>query len=66
MGGYLGVEGVESGFKVQGELIKGLFGVGNGGVHHVIVPGFCIRSSSSIAHLVQGGHDLGSIRRVEG
>ena len=25
-----------------------------------------IRGPSSIAHFVQGGHDLGSIRRVEG
>ena len=66
MGGYLGIEGVEGGLKVQGELIKGLFRVGDGGVHHLIVPGFYIRGSSSTAHLVQGGHDLGSIRRVEG
>ena len=66
MGGHLGVEGVEGGFKVQGELINGLFGVANGGVRHLIIPGFCIRGSSSTAHLVQGGHDLGGIRRVEG
>ena len=65
MGGHLGVEGVECGFKVQGELIEGLFGVGDGSICHLIIPGFSIRGSSSTAHLVQGGHDLGSIRRVE-
>ena len=30
MGGYLGVEGVERGLEVYGELVKGLFRVGNG------------------------------------
>ena len=66
MGGYLGVEGVERGLKVQGELIKSFLGVGNRSIGHLIIPGFGIRGSSSIAHLVQGGHDLGGIGRVEG
>ena len=66
MGSYLGVEGVECGLKVQGELIKSLFRVGDGSISHSIVPGFGIRDSSSTAHLVQDGHDFGSIRRVEG
>ena len=51
---------------VQGELVEGFLGVGNGGISHFIVPSFSIGGSSSIAHFVQGGHDLGSIRRVEG
>ena len=66
MGGYLGVKGVECGFKVQGELIKGFLRVGNGSICHSIIPCFGIRGSSSTAHLVQGGHDLGGIGRVEG
>ena len=59
-----GVEGVECGLKVQGELIEGFLGVGNGSICHFIIPGFSIRGSSSTAHLVQGGHDLGSIGGV--
>ena len=65
MGGHLGVKGVEGGFKVQSELIKGFLGVGDGSISHLIIPYFSIRSSSSSAHLVQGGHDLGGIRGVE-
>ena len=66
MGSYLGVKGVEHGLKVQSELVEGFFRVGNGSVSHSVVPGFGIRGPSSISHLVQGGHDLGSIGRVEG
>ena len=66
MGSYLGVEGVEHGLKVQGELVKGFLGVSNGSIHHFIIPGFSVRGSSSAAHLVQGGHDLGSIGGVQG
>ena len=66
MGSYLGVEGVEGGLKVLGELLKGFFGVSDGGIHHLVIPGFGIRGSPSAAYLVQGGHDLGSIRGVEG
>ena len=66
MGGHLGVKGVECGLKVQGELIEGFLRVGDGSIHHLIIPGLSVRGSSSTTHLVQGGHDLGSIRRVEG
>ena len=66
MGSHLGVEGVEYGLKVQGELIEGFLGVGHGSICHFIIPSFGIRCSPSIAHLVQGGHDLGGIRRIEG
>ena len=66
MGGHLGVKGVECGLKVQGELIEGFLGVGNRSICQFIVPGFSIRGSSSTAHLVQGGHDLGSVRGVQG
>ena len=66
MGGHLGVEGVECGLKVQGELTEGFLRVGDGSICHLIIPGFGIRGSSSTAHLVQGGHDFGSIRGVQG
>ena len=66
MSGDLSVEGVESGLKVLGELVEGLFGVRDGAVGHFVIPGFCIGGSSSSAHLVQGSHDLGSIGGIEG
>ena len=66
MGSYLGVEGVEGGLKVVGELVEGFSRIGDGGIRHSIIPCFCVRGSSSTAHLVQGGHDFGGIRRVEG
>ena len=66
MGGYLGVEGVEHGFKVLGEFLESFLGVGNGSIRHFIVPGFGVRGSPSAAHFVQSGHDLGSIGGVEG
>ena len=66
MGSYLGVEGVKCGLKVCGELVEGLFGVGDGSISHLIIPGFDVRGSSSTAHLIQSGHDFGGIRRVEG
>ena len=65
MGSYFGVKGVESRFKVQSELIKGLLGVGDGRIHHLVIPSFSTRSSSSTTHFVQGGHDFGSVRGVE-
>ena len=65
MGSYLGVEEVESGLEVLGDLLEGLFGIGDRGVCHLVIPGFGIRGSSSATHLVQGGHDLGSIGGVE-
>ena len=43
MGSYLGVEGVEHRFKVQGKLIEGFLGVGDGNVSHSVIPGFGIR-----------------------
>ena len=62
----LGVEGIEGGFNVLSEFIKGFLRVGNGGVSHFIIPCFSIRGSSSSAHFVQGCHDLCGIRGVEG
>ena len=66
MGGYLGVEGVECGLKVQGEFVKGFLRVSDRSISYFIIPSFGIRGSSSTAHLVQGGHDLGSIGGVQG
>ena len=67
MGGGISVEWVKGGFKVLSEFFEGLFGVGNGNINHFVIPGFGIGStSSSIAHLVQSGHDLGGISGVQG
>ena len=66
MGSYFGVKGVEGGLEILGKLIEGLFGVGNGSICHSVIPGFCIVGSSSTAHFIQGSHDLGGIRVVEG
>ena len=62
----LSVEWVEGGFKVLGEFVKGLLGIRDGGISHSVVPGFGVGGSSSIAHLVQGSHNLGGIGRVQG
>ena len=66
MGGDLGVKGVKGSFEVLGELVKGFLSIGDGGIGHSIIPGFSVGSSSSIAHLVQRGHDLGGVRGVQG
>ena len=66
MSGDLSVKWVESGFEVVDELVERLFGVGDVGVSHPVVPGFCIGSSSSSTHLVQGGHDFGSVGGIQG
>ena len=66
MGGHLGVKGVEGGLKVLSEFVEGFLGVGDGDISHLIVPGFGIRGSSSSTHLIQGGHDFGGVRGVEG
>ena len=66
MGSYLGVKGVEGGFEVLSELLEGLLRVGYGGISHLVIPGFSVGGSSSSTHFIQGGHDLGSIRGVEG
>ena len=66
MGSGFGVEEVEGGFKVLGELLKGFLGVGYGDIGHLVIPGFSVGGSSSTTHLIQGGHDLGGIRGVEG
>ena len=66
MGGHLSIEGIECGFKVQGEFVKGFLRVGDGSITHLIIPSFGIRGSPSTAHLVQGGHDFGSVGGVQG
>ena len=43
VGSGFGVKGVAGGFEDLGELLKGLFRVGNGGICHLVVPCFCIR-----------------------
>ena len=66
MGGNLSVKGVKGGLKVCNELVESLFAVGDGVVGHLIVPGFCVGGSSSSAHFVQGSHDFGGVRGVNG
>ena len=66
MGYDLGIKGVEGGFEVQSEFVKGLFRVGDSSISHSVIPGFCVGGSSSIAHFVKGSHDLCTIRRVQG
>ena len=66
MSGDLSVEGVKGGLKVCDELVESLFGIGDGVVSHLIILGLCVGGSTSSAHLVQGGHDLGRVRGVEG
>ena len=66
MSSDLSVEGVKSGLKVLNELVEDLFGIRDGVVSHLVIPGFCIGGSSSSAHLVQSSHDLGGVRGVEG
>ena len=66
VGSDFSVEWVESGFKVVDELVERLFRVGDIGVSHPVIPGFCIGGSSSSAHLVQGSHDFCGVRGVQG
>ena len=66
MSSDLGVEGVKSRLKVFSKFLKGLFSAWDCVVSHFVIPGFGIGGSSSSAHLVQGGHDFGGIRGVEG
>ena len=40
MDSYLAVEGVEGRLEVLGELLEGLFRDGDGGICHLIIPGF--------------------------
>ena len=64
--GDLSIEGVESGLKVFDEFVESLFSIGDSVVGHPVIPSFCVGGSSSSAHLVQGSHDLGGVRGVEG
>ena len=66
VGGDLSVEQIEGGFEVVDELVERLFGVGDVGIGHPVIPSFCVRGTSSSAHLVQGGHDLGGVRGIQG
>ena len=52
MGSDLGVEGVESGFEILGELVKCFLRGRNGSIGHPVIPGFSIKGFPSIAHLV--------------
>ena len=46
MGSYFCVKGVEGGFEVLGELLKGFLRVSYGGIGHLVIPGFGIGGSS--------------------
>ena len=59
------VEGVESGFEVFGEFIKGLFFGINGSIGHSIIPHLGEIDASTLTHLVQGSHDFDLVSGVE-
>ena len=65
MGGGFDVEGVESGFKVFSEFIKGLFFGIDGSIEHSIIPHLGEIDASTLTHLVQGSHDFDLISGVE-
>ena len=50
--GGFDVKGVEGGFEVFGEFIKGLFFGINGGVGHLVIPHFREVDASTLTHLV--------------
>ena len=50
--GGFDVKGVEGGFEVFGEFIKGLFFDINGGIGHLVVPHFGEVDASTLTHLV--------------
>ena len=59
------VEGVESGFEVFSEFIKGLFFGIDGSVGHSIIPHLGEINASTLTHLVQGSHDFDLVGGVE-
>ena len=46
------VKGIEGGFEVFGEFIKGLFFGVNGGIGHLVIPHFREVDASTLTHLV--------------
>ena len=65
VGSSFDIEGVEGGFKVFSEFIKGLFFGIDGGIGHSIIPHLGEVNTSTLTHLVQGSHDFDLIGRVE-
>ena len=65
-GSGFGVKGVEGSFKILDEFVEGLFGVGDQGISHLVIPDLSIGGPPFIAHIVQGGHDLDGIHSVKG
>ena len=65
VGSSFDVEGVEGGFKVFSEFIKGLFFGINGGIRHLVIPHFREVNASTLTHLIQGSHDLDLISGVK-
>ena len=64
-GGGFDVKGVEGGFKVFSEFIKGLFFGIDGSIGHSIIPHFGEVDTSTLTHLVQGSHDFDLVGGVE-
>ena len=60
----LSIIGKKGGFKVRCEFVEGFLGVGNGSICHPIIPHFGEKDSTSLAHLIECGHDLVSVRGV--
>ena len=59
------VKGVEGGFEVFSEFIKGLFFGINGGVGHLGIPHFREVNASTLIHLVQSSHDFNFVGGVK-
>ena len=62
----IGVEGVESGFEIFCEFVKGFLRGVDGGVCHFVIPHFSEGGAPSFTHFVESGHDLVIVKGVEG
>ena len=62
----LGIEGVESDFEIFHEFVKGFLRGVDGGVCHLVIPHFSKGGAPSFTYFVESGHDLVSVRGVEG
>ena len=58
VGSGFGIEGIEGGFKVFGEFVKGFVRGFDGGVSHLVIPHFSKGGTLSFTHLVKGCHNL--------
>ena len=65
MSGGFDVKGIESGFKVFGKFIEGLFFGINGSVGHFVISHFREVDTSTLTHLVQGSHNFNLVSGVK-